>query len=511
MPLCCLFVLMMIYSRRLFFTSEITDALPTALLRMCEVIVYESSVGLKASMEKFLSSLRPERIDRMPMERARLYGLFGWCNAIIQERLRYAPLGWTKRYEFNDADVSCSLDVIDQWVDEVAQGRAHVDPQQLPWQALQVLLAESLYGGRVDQPFDQLALTAFITSILSPSNYSAEAVLVRDATGPLVCLPDSLSRAALEAWVKALPDSNPPSWIGLPATAENHLRRTVGVRALANLALLEGSLAADTSSPTVGLLEMLERWLAGLPQATALCAPQGVQGVLMRTLQREIAAGAKVLAVVLADLTAARSYCKGQAKMTNAVRDLLASYQTATLPKHWTALYASTAQSMSAWMDDLSGRCNQLLSYAPLLAAGSPRDCAFVLGRMFAPEAFIMACRQETAQGLQCSLEDLDLHILVDAASTPYEVLLEGLSLQGAAYGAQGLCFSEELRQPLDRCKLRWSLRDQHQQQQVAFPLYLNESRKQLVCQAVMPADKAVSAGQWAQRGVAVILQALHA
>ncbi len=54
------------------------------------------------------------RIDRDPVERSRLYMLLGWLNAVVHERLRYVPLGWTKRYEFSDADTQCAIECIDQ-------------------------------------------------------------------------------------------------------------------------------------------------------------------------------------------------------------------------------------------------------------------------------------------------------------------------------------------------------------------------------------------------------------
>jgi hypothetical protein len=67
-------------------------------------------------------------------------------------------------------------------------------------------------------------------------------VLATDHTGQaLVTLPDSLGRQAFEAWIKALPDSNSPSWIGLPATAEAQLKTRVARRVLANLTLLQGT------------------------------------------------------------------------------------------------------------------------------------------------------------------------------------------------------------------------------------------------------------------------------
>ena len=55
-----------------------------------------------------------------PSERARLYFLLAWFHAIVQERLRYAPLGWSKKYEFNESDLRCACDTIDIWIDSVA-------------------------------------------------------------------------------------------------------------------------------------------------------------------------------------------------------------------------------------------------------------------------------------------------------------------------------------------------------------------------------------------------------
>ena len=143
---------------RLFLTCEIHPKLPTELLRMSDVIVGEASTGMKANMIRFFKTVPPSRMDKAPAERGRLYVLLAWLNAVVQERLRYAPLGWTKRYEFNDADTACALDVLDEWVDEAAGARQHLSPNDLPWQALRTLLSQSLYGGRIDNSFDQVPL-----------------------------------------------------------------------------------------------------------------------------------------------------------------------------------------------------------------------------------------------------------------------------------------------------------------------------------------------------------------
>lgn len=60
-----------------------------------------------------------------PNERARLYFLLAWFHAVIQERLRYAPLGWSKKYEFGESDLRSACDTIDTWLDDTAKVGGH--------------------------------------------------------------------------------------------------------------------------------------------------------------------------------------------------------------------------------------------------------------------------------------------------------------------------------------------------------------------------------------------------
>jgi dynein heavy chain 1 len=164
---------------RLFLTCEINPKLPASLLRISDIIVAEALTGLKANLQRFFASIPAERMERQPAERSRLYSLLAWFNAVVQERLRYTPLGWTKRYEFSETDAQCALRVIDDWVDDIAGSKAHIDPQLLPWKALQTIISQSLYGGRVDNDFDQVALDSFISSIFQTAGY--------DGSVPIAC------------------------------------------------------------------------------------------------------------------------------------------------------------------------------------------------------------------------------------------------------------------------------------------------------------------------------------
>ena len=47
----------------------------------------------------------------------------------------------------------------------MSQGRANIAPDKIPWDALQVLLESTIYGGRIDNDFDQSRLSAFVRQV----------------------------------------------------------------------------------------------------------------------------------------------------------------------------------------------------------------------------------------------------------------------------------------------------------------------------------------------------------
>lgn len=107
-------------SFRLFLTMEINPKLPVNLLRAGRVFVFEPPPGVRANLLRTFSTVPAARMCKAPNERARLYFLLAWLHAILQERLRYAPLGWSKKYEFNESDLRCACDTLDTWIDSVA-------------------------------------------------------------------------------------------------------------------------------------------------------------------------------------------------------------------------------------------------------------------------------------------------------------------------------------------------------------------------------------------------------
>lgn len=167
---------------------------------------------------------------------------------------------------------------------------------------------------------------------------------------------------AFETWLKELPDSNPPSWLGLPLTAESQLQINIAQRILINLSILQdnddnnsGNVIMTTSSSSSssltktinssgndnndhqqhqqiivelqGTLQLVENWMSNLPSLSSL--PQLIVAIdnkdkgqltmnsssassssslspLQRWLQREFSRGYHALETILNDLTMIR-------------------------------------------------------------------------------------------------------------------------------------------------------------------------------------------------------------
>lgn len=119
-----------------------------------------------------------QRTDKKPVERARLHFLVAWVHAVIQERLRYTPIGWTKGYEFNEADQRCALDLIDQLIDEFGE-RNNLPPEKIPWEAIKVFLTQNLYGGKVDNNYDLKVLVSLVEEFFTKASFDTGFKLYR--------------------------------------------------------------------------------------------------------------------------------------------------------------------------------------------------------------------------------------------------------------------------------------------------------------------------------------------
>ncbi|XP_029806677.1 cytoplasmic dynein 1 heavy chain 1 [Suricata suricatta] len=376
---------------RLFLTMEINPKVPVNLLRAGRIFVFEPPPGVKANMLRTFSSIPVSRICKSPNERARLYFLLAWFHAIIQERLRYAPLGWSKKYEFGESDLRSACDTVDTWLDDTAKGRQNISPDKIPWSALKTLMAQSIYGGRVDNEFDQRLLNTFLERLFTTKSFDSEFKLACKVDGHKdIQMPDGIRREEFVQWVELLPDTQTPSWLGLPNNAERVLLTTQGGDMISkmlkmqmlededDLAYAETEKKARTDPTSDGrpawmrtLHTTASNWLQLIPQALGHLkrTVENIKDPLFRFFEREVKMGAKLLQDVRQDLADVVQVCEGKKKQTNYLRTLINELVKGILPRSWSHYTVPAGMTVIQWVSDFSERIKQLQNIS-LAAAG---------------------------------------------------------------------------------------------------------------------------------------------
>jgi len=63
------------------------------------------------------------------------------------------------------------------------KGRSNLPPEKVPWDALRTLLSQCIYGGRIDNDFDQRLMNSFINKLFTAETFNPEYLLVPQGNG----------------------------------------------------------------------------------------------------------------------------------------------------------------------------------------------------------------------------------------------------------------------------------------------------------------------------------------
>ncbi|KAI8810266.1 dynein heavy chain [Cladochytrium replicatum] len=517
---------------RLFLTMETNPKVPVNLLRQSRVLMFEPPPGLKANLQETLRSIPASRLIKGPNERIRLYFLLAWLHSIVQERLRYVPLGWTKFYEFNDSDHDMAIVTIDNWVDNIAQGRNNISPDKIPWGAIKTLVKETIYGGKIDSDVDQSLLNSFVDRLFSPASFDLGFALVdessskdEDGASSKLLVPDCIKMEQFLEWVGKLPDRQPPSWLGLPNNAEKVLLASRGVEMISKVRRMR-SLADDDevvyTEDSKGkkndgagnqpawmrsLQTIANDWLSQLPEKIFAMnkTAESMRDPLFRFFERENQIGQELLAQVRLDLTDLKLVCEGKLKQTNHLRSLMNYLNKAMVPQHWIRYKVPKNTSVHQWLGDFRERLQQLDRVSRL---STFNHIEIWIGGLFIPEAFITATRQAVAQAHHWSLEELALSVSISETAEADSFAVSGTKLEGGVWENGRIELSNILLSTkLPIMRIRW-LRDADnaaptRTSRISIPMYLNKDRTDLLMMAKLQAG--TSQEQLIQRGVAIV------
>uniref|UniRef100_A0A8C9Q1N6 Cytoplasmic dynein 1 heavy chain 1 n=1 Tax=Spermophilus dauricus TaxID=99837 RepID=A0A8C9Q1N6_SPEDA len=415
-------------------------------------------------------------------------------------------------------------------------GRQNISPDKIPWSALKTLMAQSIYGGRVDNEFDQRLLNTFLERLFTTRSFDSEFKLACKVDGHKdIQMPDGIRREEFVQWVELLPDTQTPSWLGLPNNAERVLLTTQGVDMISkmlkmqmlededDLAYAETEKKTRTDSTSDGrpawmrtLHTTASNWLHLIPQTLSHLkrTVENIKDPLFRFFEREVKMGAKLLQDVRQDLADVVQVCEGKKKQTNYLRTLINELVKGILPRSWSHYTVPAGMTVIQWVSDFSERIKQLQNISLAAASGGAKELKNIhvcLGGLFVPEAYITATRQYVAQANSWSLEELCLEVNVTTSQSATldacSFGVTGLKLQGATCSNNKLSLSNAISTVLPLTQLRWVKQTSPEKKAnvVTLPVYLNFTRADLIFTVDFEIATKEDPRSFYERGVAVL------
>lgn len=217
---------------RVFLTCNVSSkSIPVGLINRSKVLIYDNQPGLKNTVIETFNSIPASLLRRTP-ECRRVYFLLTWYHSVVQQRLRYAPISFTQKYDINDSDFTAGVCVLDKLLQPLQAGKTNVSPDTIPWPEIRYLIGEVTYGGKINSKDDLRYFVELASHIFREEVFEMDFNLIENeltrALGELLRLPEGITLEGYKEWIDQLADKTPLSWVGLKEEVDVLVRAKEG-------------------------------------------------------------------------------------------------------------------------------------------------------------------------------------------------------------------------------------------------------------------------------------------
>ncbi|GFR44385.1 hypothetical protein Agub_g5605 [Astrephomene gubernaculifera] len=427
---------------RLWLTSMPSKVFPVLVLQNGIKLTNEPPKGVKANVNRTYNDLTPEVLAACPAKPGpfkKLLFALSFFHAVVQERRKFGPLGWNIRYEFNNSDLECSAMTLRMFLSE---------QEEIPWPALEYVVGQINYGGRVTDDLDRRCLMSILRRYITPR------VLEEGYTftpSGLYYSPDS--EGSLEDYrdyIRGLPATEAPEVFGMHANANISFQlqetRKLVEAVLSIQPRLSGGSSGKSSDEVVS--ELAAQLQEGLP--AQLSREEAALGLFDRTetgqlnslsvvLGQEMDRFNRLAAAVATSLAELQKAIKGLVVMSGELEGVYNSMLNNQVPEAWARYAYPSLKPLASWVADYHQRIAFMRSW---LQGGRPK--CFWLPGFFFPQGFMTGVLQMHARKYSIPIDTLSFGFEV----TPYEepdavppeaapedgILINGLWIDGARW-----------------------------------------------------------------------------
>jgi len=194
---------------RLWLTSMPSATFPVPVLQNGIKLTNEPPRGLKANLKRTYGDVAEEDYEACskPREYKKMFFALAYFHAAILERRKYGAIGWNIPYEWMTADLETSKRQLRMYLDE---------QEMVPYQALNYLVSETNYGGRVTDDKDVVLIKAMLRRCFCPEVMNDAYRLSKLDT---YYAPPECSLADTKKYIESLPLDEDPEVFGLHPNA----------------------------------------------------------------------------------------------------------------------------------------------------------------------------------------------------------------------------------------------------------------------------------------------------
>ncbi|EDX05339.1 GD21850 [Drosophila simulans] len=196
---------------RLWLLCESTEGFSEAAIYKCLKVRYEQPKGLKQIVMRLLQNFAAEQDQKLKNQpkSLKMRLVYFVLTAVLQQRRQFIPQGWSKYYEFGEADLTAALGILKMMDQQLNSGKCD-------WLLLQRLSEALAFGGRVNNQRDLEILRSYLSQFCLADVLSSR----WSPLGLSLSIPTSGQLQDYYAALEKFPEADEPSMYGLANQAQ---------------------------------------------------------------------------------------------------------------------------------------------------------------------------------------------------------------------------------------------------------------------------------------------------